>query len=192
MIVKCSCCRKEFPISNFHNNRFKKNGKDHICKSCRNMRNIQQKQCKYNHNKVLRKKRKKILEKIAFSSYCAVCGKPIKKGQQYNFHHWIPEERRFGLSGYCGSDEVFEKELAKCSPLHVRCHSRLHTCMRRSKKKNTDAIKLKYNSANKTFIISSIDMVDMMSMFEYCSFIQSKEDKYSGTISLPLRIKDEN
>lgn len=142
---KCSKCKLLKPISEFHKDKYKKDGLTCWCKDCK--RKYGRKYHKKNKLEICRKasiyfqlhkKEKQVYDRIRDKKRyiefkklliqlrvngCAICGSHIN----LEFHHVTPEDKIFKISDGSRYDyETFMKEFYKCMLLCSKCHGKVH------------------------------------------------------------------
>lgn len=130
MLRKCSSCKIEKDINEFHF-KYKKTEKRHYdCKIC-------QKEKAHDHylkNKTIYKKHsilskqntKKWWNDFKSTLKCEQCGE--NHPGCLDFHHIEPNEKKFGVSVLIGRNNKNEalKEIKKCIVICSNCHRKLH------------------------------------------------------------------
>ena len=127
----CSKCKNELDISNFHNNKSKKDGLSDVCSLCQNKYNKEwykkNKQYKINKTKENQTEKSKWLNEYKSKLKCEKCGE--NNIACLDFHHTNPDDKEFTIArmvhiGY--SKERIIKEINKCIILCSNCHRKLH------------------------------------------------------------------
>lgn len=130
MTKKCSKCKKDKELTEFHKNKSRKDGYQHICKECRiiyiHENYIKNKKAYFNRNKKTRNKNKKLIWNIKLNSKCIKCGE--NHPAVLDFHHRNKENKLFEIStGWKKSGRLkILEEIKKCDILCANCHRKLH------------------------------------------------------------------
>ena len=135
---RCSRCGISKALTEFHKNKYGKDGLHSLCKNCR-------KQYQITNQKKLRKYKKQYrinnLEKEkehsknrydagtrfveSFKENCAICG--FRDKPALVFHHRDPKEKKFTISSKKKTGlKTLQKEIAKCVVLCANCHQTFH------------------------------------------------------------------
>ena len=127
----CGGCKQEKPLSEFYNNKSKKDGKQSCCKLCTNkaVNNHYTNNKKYYKDK--RGKRaygiREWVRELKSTLACTACGE--NHPATLDFHHRNPQEKDLEISKmstYGWSVERMQKEIDKCDVLCSNCHRKLH------------------------------------------------------------------
>ncbi len=132
-IKKCYDCKKEFPIEDFPVNSSKRDGRHHLCKDCKNLRERKRRRSlekTKRYNRKAHHKRKiryySILDKYR-EKKCEICEYVSEYWAPFDFHHRDPSTKEYEVSSMVRhTEEKIKKELDKCIVLCSNCHRLLH------------------------------------------------------------------
>ena len=123
---KCSGCKQELPVSEFHKHRTHSSGYQAYCKSCARKK---QEETYESRNKTQRDKRKenwlRVLE--MFDNKCGHCGLESEYTSVYDLHHVDPTQKEISVGKIMHYNwDKIEPEVKKCILLCANCHRILH------------------------------------------------------------------
>lgn len=115
-IKKCSKCKEEKSLSEFHKDGGK--NKDGVHSQCGVCKNINREK---NRNKV-----RKLFAEYKKGLECQICGE--KHSACLDFHHRDPDKKELNIAHAVGGYgiETIMNEITKCDILCANCHRKLH------------------------------------------------------------------
>ena len=135
---RCSRCGISKALTEFHKNKYAKDGLHSLCKNCRrqyqitNQEKLKKYQKQYRVNNLEKEKEHsknrydagaRFVE--SFKRHCAICGFNDKPALV--FHHKDPAEKKFDISSKKKTAlETLQKEITKCVVLCANCHQTFH------------------------------------------------------------------
>jgi len=129
MTKKCPRCKKNKELTEFHKNKAKKDGLQHVCKKCRKIyirkHYLQNKKAYVNRRKKQQGRIKKLIWEIKKNSKCK-CGEGHPA--VLDFHHRNEKDKKYNISQswlLTGRLKIL-KEIKKCDILCANCHRKLH------------------------------------------------------------------